>query len=50
MDDLIVNTGGAMVGWAIAGPLTRWLPTLDTLDDAALERRRCRWAGGCWRC
>ncbi|MGI8311422.1 VanZ family protein [Saccharopolyspora hattusasensis] len=39
VDDLIVNTGGAMVGWAIAGPLTRWLPTLDTLDDAALERR-----------
>ncbi|GAA0642989.1 hypothetical protein GCM10010174_77210 [Kutzneria viridogrisea] len=39
VDDLAVNTAGAMLGWAVAGPLTRWLPTLDTLDDAALARR-----------
>ncbi|MEV0702996.1 VanZ family protein [Saccharopolyspora sp. NPDC050389] len=39
VDDLIANTGGAMIGWAIAGPLTRWLPTLNNLDAAALERR-----------
>ncbi|SDZ00661.1 Glycopeptide antibiotics resistance protein [Saccharopolyspora shandongensis] len=39
VDDLIANTGGAMIGWAIAGPLTRWLPTLDNIDDAALARR-----------
>jgi glycopeptide antibiotics resistance protein/uncharacterized RDD family membrane protein YckC len=39
VDDLIVNTGGAMLGWWISGPLARWLPTLDTLDDQALARR-----------
>ncbi|WP_188984562.1 VanZ family protein [Saccharopolyspora thermophila] len=39
VDDLIVNTGGAMLGWAVAGPLTRFLPTLESLDDEALARR-----------
>ncbi|MGW5644453.1 VanZ family protein [Saccharopolyspora sp. NPDC003752] len=39
VDDLIANTGGAVIGWVVAGPLTRWLPTLDNLDDAALARR-----------
>ncbi|WKX71325.1 VanZ family protein [Streptomyces sp. XD-27] len=36
VDDLIVNTAGAALGWAIAGPLARALPALDTLDDRAL--------------
>ena len=36
IDDLIVNTAGAALGWAIAGPLARALPELDALDDAAL--------------
>ncbi|MFI1156978.1 VanZ family protein [Streptomyces sioyaensis] len=36
VDDLIANTAGAAVGWAIAGPLARALPELNTLDDRAL--------------
>ncbi|MGW7352021.1 VanZ family protein [Streptomyces sp. NPDC054784] len=36
MDDLLVNTAGAAVGWALAAPLARALPALDTLDDRAL--------------
>ncbi|MFD8549582.1 VanZ family protein [Streptomyces sp. NPDC059649] len=36
VDDLIVNTAGATLGWVIAGPLARALPDLDTLDDRAL--------------
>lgn len=39
VDDVITNTSGALLGWWFAGPLTRWLPTLDSLDDAALARR-----------
>ncbi|UQA92090.1 VanZ family protein [Streptomyces halobius] len=36
VDDLIVNTAGAALGWAAAGPLARALPALDALDDRAL--------------
>ncbi|PJJ02957.1 RDD family protein [Streptomyces sp. 2333.5] len=36
VDDLIANTAGAALGWALAGPLARMLPTLDALDDRAL--------------
>ncbi|MEK2473617.1 VanZ family protein [Streptomyces noursei] len=36
VDDLIANTAGAALGWAVAGPLARALPELDTLDDRAL--------------
>ncbi|MEV1085561.1 VanZ family protein [Streptomyces sp. NPDC050211] len=36
VDDLIVNTAGAALGWAAAGPLARALPDLDSLDDRAL--------------
>ncbi|MFF4950896.1 VanZ family protein [Streptomyces chattanoogensis] len=36
VDDLIVNTAGAALGWAVAGPLARVLPELDALDDRAL--------------
>ncbi|MGW1676192.1 VanZ family protein [Saccharopolyspora sp. NPDC002376] len=39
IDDLITNTGGAMLGWWMAGPVTRWLPALDSIDDEALARR-----------
>lgn len=39
VDDLTVNTLGAVLGWFVAGPLTRWLPTLNSLDDEALARR-----------
>ncbi|WP_431043444.1 VanZ family protein [Streptomyces sp. P1-3] len=38
VDDLIVNTAGAALGWAVAGPLARALPALDTLDDRALDQ------------
>lgn len=33
VDDLILNTSGAVVGWLIAGPLTRLLPDLDPARD-----------------
>ncbi|MFE0131420.1 VanZ family protein [Streptomyces sp. NPDC059037] len=36
VDDLIANTAGAAIGWAIAGPPARALPELNTLDDRAL--------------
>lgn len=39
VDDLIVNTAGAMTGWLLAGPLARMLPTLETLDGRALAAR-----------
>lgn len=38
VDDIIVNSLGCMLGWALAGPITRWLPTLDSIDVRALER------------
>ncbi|MDX3227500.1 VanZ family protein [Streptomyces sp. ME19-01-6] len=38
VDDLIVNTSGAMLGWILAGPVARRLPTLETLDGRALAR------------
>ncbi|MDA3647602.1 VanZ family protein [Saccharopolyspora indica] len=39
VDDVITNTSGAMLGWWLAGPVTRWLPTLDSIDDGVLARR-----------
>jgi glycopeptide antibiotics resistance protein len=36
VDDLILNTSGAALGWLVAGPLGRLLPTMDP----ARERRR----------
>ncbi|KAA5832012.1 teicoplanin resistance protein VanZ [Saccharopolyspora hirsuta] len=39
VDDLITNTCGAMLGWWLAGPVTRLLPTLDSIDDEALAKR-----------
>ncbi|MFG2225003.1 VanZ family protein [Streptomyces sp. NPDC048644] len=36
VDDLLANTAGASIGWALAGPLARFLPELDTLDERAL--------------
>ena len=38
VDDIIVNTLGCMVGWALAGPVIRWLPTLDSIDERTLTR------------
>ncbi|WP_053802580.1 VanZ family protein [Streptomyces rimosus] len=38
VDDLITNTAGAALGWALTGPLVRALPSLDTLDDRALAQ------------
>ncbi|CAM3895307.1 VanZ family protein [Kibdelosporangium persicum] len=38
VDDLILNTAGAVIGWVIAGPLGRLLP------DLAAERDRKRYA------
>lgn len=39
VDDLIINTSGAVLGWLLAGPVARLLPTLETLDGRALVRR-----------
>ncbi|WP_413799778.1 VanZ family protein [Streptomyces iranensis] len=39
VDDLIVNTAGAVAGWLLAGPVARMLPTLETLDGRALAAR-----------
>ncbi|QKV94452.1 VanZ family protein [Streptomyces sp. NA02950] len=39
VDDLLTNTAGAAAGWLLAGPLTRVLPALETLDGRALAIR-----------
>ncbi|MFD8365785.1 VanZ family protein [Streptomyces hygroscopicus] len=39
VDDLIVNTSGAVIGWLLAGPVARMLPTLEALDGRALAAR-----------
>ncbi|AQW51458.1 VanZ family protein [Streptomyces violaceusniger] len=39
VDDLIVNTAGAVVGWLLAGPVARMLPALEALDGRALAAR-----------
>ena len=39
VDDLILNTAGAVLGWLLAGPLGRLLPELDP------DRERRRYAG-----
>ncbi|MCG0288122.1 VanZ family protein [Streptomyces sp. PSAA01] len=39
VDDLIVNTSGAMIGWLLAGPVARMLPALEALDGRALAAR-----------
>ncbi|MCB5907419.1 VanZ family protein [Streptomyces pinistramenti] len=36
VDDLLANAAGASIGWALAGPLARLLPDLDSLDDRAM--------------
>ena len=33
VDDLILNTAGAVLGWVVAGPLIRLLPDLDPARD-----------------
>jgi glycopeptide antibiotics resistance protein len=38
VDDLIINTAGAMIGWALCGRLAQRLPDLDALDDRVLAR------------
>lgn len=38
VDDLIVNTAGGMLGFALAGPFGRLLPTRQELDDASFQR------------
>ncbi|MEU6394759.1 VanZ family protein [Streptomyces sp. NPDC046939] len=39
VDDLILNTAGALLGWYMAGPLARLLPAGEAPDDATLARR-----------
>ncbi|WP_406348394.1 VanZ family protein [Streptomyces sp. NBC_00144] len=39
VDDLLINAAGALVGWCVAGPLARVLPTLDTPEERVGERR-----------
>lgn len=40
VDDLMINTLGTMVGFWLAKPLTRRLPSRDRLDTLSLERGR----------
>lgn len=40
VDDLLMNTLGAMLGFALARPLTRWLPTREELDRGSFARSR----------
>ncbi|MFE6159557.1 VanZ family protein [Streptomyces sp. NPDC056486] len=39
VDDLLLNTAGALLGWYVAGPLARLLPTREKLDDATPVRQ-----------
>ncbi|MEB3958747.1 VanZ family protein [Streptomyces kunmingensis] len=39
VDDLLLNTTGALLGWYVAGPLTRLLPTRESLGDTTPARR-----------
>ncbi|GHJ40216.1 VanZ family protein [Streptomyces sp. TS71-3] len=39
VDDLLTNTGGAAVGWLLAGSPARLLPTMEALDERVLARR-----------
>ncbi|MGW5862515.1 VanZ family protein [Streptomyces sp. NPDC055239] len=39
VDDLLLNTAGALLGWYVAGPLARLLPTWETLGEAASARQ-----------
>ena len=38
VDDLIVNTFGVMVGFWVSIPLTRFLPSIDRMNERALEK------------
>ena len=51
VDDLMTNTLGGVLGYALAGPLTRWLPSRETLDQisAARSERASAITSGCWR-
>jgi glycopeptide antibiotics resistance protein len=37
-DDLITNTLGGLIGYAVAGPLTRFLPSRERIDEVAYRR------------
>ena len=37
-DDLIVNTAGSMIGFALAGPVSHLLPTRQELDTVSFRR------------
>lgn len=40
VDDLLMNTCGGMLGYALARPLTRWLPSREELDRVSFARGR----------
>lgn len=40
VDDLILNASGAALGWLVAGPVARALPSLESLDARALADGR----------
>lgn len=40
VDDLIVNTTGALVGFALSAPVCRFLPAIDDVNARARERGR----------
>lgn len=52
VDDLLLNTLGGLVGYALAGPIARMLPSREALDQISLARGRQRYpcCGACWRC
>ena len=40
VDDLLLNTLGGLVGYALAGPIARMLPSREALDQISLARGR----------
>lgn len=44
VDDLIVNTFGAMLGFWVSIPLTRFLPDIDRMNEQAIEKGEHRTA------
>ena len=38
VDDLIVNTSGALLGFWVSIPLTRFLPDIDRMNERAIEK------------
>lgn len=46
VDDPVISTSGAVVGWSLAGGITRRLPALEALDQRARAERTDRDTAG----